>query len=217
MGILKAAAVGAGFSLIMTGLPQAEPASSPQKLAYAHNKPDIAFHDMAMKTRQYEFDMGDKAKKIKQGLYDEQLGVACSWTLVPNAIPKNKNAVLSSVYTLASHQCSRGVEPPRWHASETVSHKDLGARHTGGTLDLYGDRKTLLQVSLDSYSNTGIGLMYTRLWDDANNQVCLKSTTVGETPFGLYTVSKVDHGCFKMDRKDFVIQRAIATGPKIVA
>jgi len=91
----------------------------------------------------------------------------------------------------------------------------MGALHTGGTMDLYGDKSQLLQVSLDTYPKAGIGLMYTRLWDNENNQVCMKSTTVGETSFGLYTVSKVDHGCFKIDRRDFVIQRAIATGPKI--
>jgi hypothetical protein len=216
MGLLKFAAVGAGFSLMIAGIPQAEPVPSSQKFAFANDEPDVVLLDSAMKTRQYEFDMGDKSQKIKQGLYDEQLGVACTWTLVPNAVSKDMTP-LSYAYSVATHQCSRGGEPRRWRSSAAISHEDMGALHTGGTMDLYGDKSKLLQISMDTYSKAGIGLIYTRLWDDANNQVCMKSLTLGDTPVGLFTVSMVDHGCFKMDRKDFVIQRAIATGPKIIA
>lgn len=217
MGILKVAAIGAGFSVAMAGIPQATPVSSPQKLAFANSTPDVAVQDHTMKTRQYEFDVVGKGVKIKQGLYDEQLGVACSWTLVRNDSPKDKSVTLSSIYSVASHECSRGAQPTRWRASPAFSPEEMGGLHTGGTLDLYGDKSQLLQVSLDSYPQNGIGRMYTRLWDNENNQVCLKSLTVGETPFGLYTVSKIEHGCFQMDRKDFVIQRAIATQPSIAA
>lgn len=216
MGILKATAIGVGFSVLVASAPHSETAAGSGFSDVSQATPGFTLYDQKTQTSMHDFSGADAPKVIKQGLYDRQLGIACTWTLAVNNISKESELTgAQTLYNVENHTCQRGAEPQSWQKVQPLSRSSVGIKHVSGALDLYGDKSQIVQLSIDVHRGDSLRQMYSRLWDANTDQVCMKSMMVGTTPFGMHTVSKVDHGCFKLDHKDFIIQRAIATGPRI--
>lgn len=215
MSILKVAAIGVGFSVLVASAPQSEPSQSPISMD-TEATPAFTLYDKKTQTAMHDFSGAGAPEILRQGLYDRQLGIACTWTLAIGNISKESELTRDkTLYNVENHVCERRAEPESWQRTEPLSRSSVGMKNVSSVLDLYGDKSEIVQLSIDIHRGGSLRQIYSRLWDAKSDQVCMKSMMVGTTTFGMHAVSKIDHGCFKLDHKDFVIQRAIATGPRI--
>ncbi len=219
MGILKMAMAGAGFTLVLGNATTGGTMEAPPKQAlvgFAHTTPDVAVHDDNLRVRSYIFDVADKSPVIKQGLYDDSIGVACSWTLTPKDDHEGEEPQ-EYLFNVKGHECKSGAEPAKWQEAAPSDLEQSGGSRISRTFDFYGDKSFVGQLSTDINPASGSVRYQTRLWKENTDEVCLKTVIRMATPIGMIGVADVDHGCFKLEHKDFVIKRAIATQPSITA
>lgn len=204
MGILKSTAASAGLAFVLAG---ANAESVRQPVGFEQEVPEKAFIDAGMNVRSYHFATVPEHPStiIKQAMYDREVGIACSWNLV-KAESDFKMAV-------ADHVCSKRDEPEGWKRAASAEAETPSAQDTVGIstqIDYYGDRRKIVQFSTSANPDSVFAHHQVRFWNEAKSEVCLASGL----SIGPLSIAEVNHGCFKMDRKEFVIKRAIASfGP----
>lgn len=201
MGIVKAAAASAGLAFVLAGV-NAE--SVKQPVGFEQDMPEKAFINAGMNVRSYHFATVPEqpATIMKQAMYDREVGIACSWSLVKVG-SDFKMAV-------ADHVCSRRDEPEGWQRAASAEAETPSAQNTvgiGTQIDYYGDGRRVVQFSTSKNPDSVFAHHQVRFWNEPKSEVCLASGL----SVGPFSIAEVNHGCFKMDRKEFVIKRAISS------
>ncbi|PZQ45026.1 MAG: hypothetical protein DI551_08660 [Micavibrio aeruginosavorus] len=234
MGIMKKAfAPLAAFAALEA--PQHIEASSVSKIAYASVSPVDAVSDADMKMRLFVFDaklenMGrDKGVTVSEGLYDEVLGVACSWSIQKMSLAKYPDA---SIQIMQSHECRKMKQPKAWQKKIPPPFEKSLNKITSGVYSPTANVRDIVQVMMVSSGNPRETNYLVRQWDSTRLEVCLRMGTFDTYPVirptpeavgilmllnqipksGPKAIMIADNGCYKLGKAEFFVKRGQALG-----